>query len=244
MLAKTVRLVALTAIAVASPLSAPAGVGRIAGHVRDVAGQPLAGAQVVVVGTRLAALTDRTGAYAIASVPEGAYSLQARFIGYTLLELHGIRVNSGATSTADFALQPSSVRLNAVVEGAPAKATARDEVASTVMMGDAQQGVVQFQGYRQRREQWNTEEYGHKDENPFLAVSAHALSTFSIDVDRASYSNVRRFLVGGQAPPIDAVRLEELVNYFPYDYAGPTGDDPVAIHTELGATPWKQGHQL
>ena len=245
MLAKTVRLVALTAIAVASPLSAPAGVGRIAGHVRDVAGQPLAGAQVVVVGTRLAALTDRTGAYAIASVPEGAYSLQARFIGYTLLELHGIRVNSGATATADFALQPSSVRLNAVVvEGAPAKATARDEVASTVMMGDAQQGVVQFQGYRQRRQPWNTEEYGHKDENPFLAVSAHALSTFSIDVDRASYSNVRRFLVGGQAPPIDAVRLEELVNYFPYDYAGPTGDDPVAIHTELGATPWKQGHQL
>jgi Ca-activated chloride channel homolog len=245
MLTKTVRLVALTAIAVASPLSAPAGVGRIAGHVRDVAGQPLAGAQVVVVGTRLAALTDRTGAYAIASVPEGAYSLQARFIGYTLLELHAIRVNSGATSTADFALQSTSVRLNAVVvEGAPAKATARDEVASTVMMGDAQQGVVQFQGYRQRREQWNTEEYGHKDENPFLAVSAHALSTFSIDVDRASYSNVRRFLLGGQAPPIDAVRLEELVNYFPYDYAEPTGDDPVAIHTELGATPWKPGHQL
>jgi len=245
MLAKTVRLVALTAIAVASPLSAPAGVGRIAGHVRDVAGQPLAGAQVVVVGTRLAALTDRTGAYAIESVPEGVYSLQARFIGYTLLELHGIRVNSGSTATADFALQPSSVRLNAVVvEGAPAKATARDEVASTVMMGDAQQGVAQFQGYRQRREQWNTEEYGHKDENQFLAVLAHPLSTFSIDVDRASYSNVRRFLVGGQAPPIDAVRLEELVNYFPYDYAGPTGDDPVAIHTELGATPWKQGHQL
>jgi Ca-activated chloride channel homolog len=245
MLTKTVRLIALTAIAVASPLSAPAGVGRIAGHVRDAAGQPLAGAQVVVVGTRFTAVTDRGGAYGIESVPEGAYSLQARFIGYTPLELHGVRVSSGATSTADFALQPSSVRLNAVVvEAAPAKAAARDEVASTVMMGDAQAGVVQFQGYRQRREQWNTEEYGHKDENQFLAVSAHPLSTFSIDVDRASYSNVRRFLLGGQAPPVDAVRLEELVNYFPYDYAGPTGDDPVAVHTELGATPWKQGHQL
>src|SRR5689334_9615396 len=113
MLTKTVRLIALTAIAVASPLSAPAGVGRIAGHVRDAAGQPLAGAQVVVVGTRFTAVTDRGGAYGIESVPEGAYSLQARFIGYTPLELHGVRVSSGATSTADFALQPSSVRLNA-----------------------------------------------------------------------------------------------------------------------------------
>ena len=237
MLTQAVRLILLAVVAVAAPLSAPAGAGRITGHVRDTAGQPLAGAQVVVLGTRLATVTDRVGAYTIASVPKGAYSVRAMYIGYAPLEVHGIQVTTDSTTTADFALQPSPFHLDAVVTtGAVQAPSARAYLRASVARDEA--------SYRVRRQPWNTEEYGHKDENPFLAVSAHALSTFSIDVDRASYSNVRRFLVGGQAPPIDAVRLEELVNYFPYDYAGPTGDDPVAIHTELGATPWKQGHQL
>ncbi|HET7248928.1 MAG TPA: von Willebrand factor type A domain-containing protein [Gemmatimonadales bacterium] len=232
------RLTLLAAMLLATPslLHAPARAGRITGHVRDAAGQPLAGAQVVVVGTALGAVTDRLGAYAIESVPEGAYSVQARFIGYTQLELHGIRVTRDSTTTADFTLQPSTVALEAVVVTGVAKAAHAYSLGAAVARDET--------SYRVRRQPWNTEEYGHKDENPFLAVSAHPLSTFSIDVDRASYSNVRRFLFGGQAPPIDAVRLEELVNYFPYDYVEPRGDDPVAIHTELGAAPWKQGHQL
>jgi len=69
----------------------------------------------------------------------------------------------------------------------------------------------------------NTENYAAIDENPFLAVRGNPLSTFSIDVDRASYSNVRRLLRQGQTPPKDALRIEELVNYFRYDYAEPTG---------------------
>ncbi len=240
MLTQAVRLMLVATTVVAAPLSAPAGVGRITGHVRDAAGSPLAGAQVVVVGTKFAAATDPTGAYTIESVPAGAYSLQARFIGYTVLEVHGVRVTAGTTTTADFALQPSTVHLDAVVvDGAPASQAKR------ASLGAAQAPSTLYEdSYRRRREPWNTEEYGHKDENPFLAVTAHALSTFSIDVDRASYSNVRRFLLGGQAPPADAVRIEELVNYFPYDYAGPAGDDPVAIHTELANAPWKRGHQL
>lgn len=232
------RLLLVAAVLVATPslLHAPTGTGRISGHVRDAAGQPLAGAQVVVVGTRLTAVTDRAGAYAIASVPEGAYSVQAKYIGYAPLELHGVRVKTDSTTTADFALQPSSVSLQAVVVAGMAKADRAYSLGAATARNEA--------AYRARREPWNTEEYGHKDENPFLAVSAHPLSTFSIDVDRASYSNVRRFLLGGQAPPVDAVRIEELVNYFPYDYAGPTGDDPVAIHTEVGTAPWKRGHEL
>src|SRR5262245_5135649 len=200
MLTQAVRLVLLAAVVVATPpLSvpcpvAPAGVGRITGHVRDSAGQPLAGAQVVVVGTRFAAVTDRTGAYAIASVPEGAYSVRAMYIGYTALELHGIRVTTGGSTTADFALQASAVHLDAVVAtGLVESRQAAKSLASTVSGYAARDETA----YRVRREPWNTEEYGHKDENQFLAVSAHPLSTFSIDVDRASYSNVRRFLLGG-----------------------------------------------
>ncbi len=243
MLTQAVRLIVLATVAVTTPLSAPAGVGRITGHVRDAAGQPLANAQVVVVGTRFGAVADRSGAYEITSVPEGAYSVRAMYIGYAPLEVHGIRVRTDSITTSDFTLQPSSMTLNAVVATGAAAKTSRQAMAAH----DAVQGYVDMEGastYRIQRQPWNTEEYGHKDENQFLAVSAHPMSTFSIDVDRASYSNVRRFLVGGQAPPVDAVRLEELVNYFPYDYAGPTGDDPVAVHTELGAAPWKQGHQL
>jgi Ca-activated chloride channel family protein len=116
----------------------------------------------------------------------------------------------------------------------------RGQVASSVVRGLARAD----ESYRVPREPWNTEEYGHTEENPFLAVSANPLSTFSVDVDRASYGNVRRFLLGGQAPPKDAVRIEEMVNYFPYAYEGPSGDDPVAIHTELAPAPWKQQHQL
>jgi len=241
MLTQAVRLLLVATTVVAAPLSAPAGVGRITGHVRDAAGSPLAGAQVVVVGTKFAAATDRTGGYTIESVPEGAYSLQARFIGYTALEVHGVRVTAGTATTTDFALQPATVTLNAVVT--TGGTAARAKMADAAAVGGVRQ-LQEQEFYRRQREPGNTEEYGHKDENPFLAVTAHALSTFSIDVDRASYSNVRRFLLGGQAPPADAVRIEELVNYFPYDYAGPAGDDPVAIHTELANAPWKRGHQL
>lgn len=82
------------------------------------------------------------------------------------------------------------------------------------------------------------ERYGKRDDNPIKQVTETPVSTFSIDVDTASYSNVRRLLNQGQLPPGDAVRVEELVNYFPYDYALPTGKHPFAVHTELAPAPW------
>jgi Ca-activated chloride channel family protein len=91
---------------------------------------------------------------------------------------------------------------------------------------------------------WNTEAYDRIYGNAFLAVAANPLSTFSIDVDRASYSNVRRFILGGQLPPKDAVRIEELINYFTYDYPQPVGDDPFSVTTELMTTPWNAQHKL
>src|SRR5262245_5345573 len=92
--------------------------------------------------------------------------------------------------------------------------------------------------------QFNTEEYGRITENEFLEASNHPVSTFSIDVDTASYSNVRRFITQGQLPPADAVRIEELINYFKYDYRQPEGDEPFSITTELAACPWEPAHKL
>jgi Ca-activated chloride channel family protein len=93
-------------------------------------------------------------------------------------------------------------------------------------------------------DRFNTEEYSRITDNRFLAALTNPLSTFSIDVDRASYSNVRRFLAQGQRPPADAVRIEELVNYFSYDYAEPEERDPFTIAADAAPAPWNRRHQL
>lgn len=90
----------------------------------------------------------------------------------------------------------------------------------------------------------STETYAKLNDNPFLLVQGSPLSTFAIDVDTASYSNVRRFLNGGSLPPADAVRIEEMLNYFPYDYPQPQGDKPFAVATEVANAPWNLNHKL
>ncbi|HRG51256.1 MAG TPA: VWA domain-containing protein [Bacteroidia bacterium] len=91
---------------------------------------------------------------------------------------------------------------------------------------------------------YNAEEYAPIQENEFHDATQHPLSTFSIDVDKASYSNIRRFLTQNEMPPKDAVRIEEMVNYFKYDYPQPTGEDPFAVQTEMSQCPWNKQHQL
>ena len=91
---------------------------------------------------------------------------------------------------------------------------------------------------------FNTEEYGRITENEFHEAVNNPLSTFSIDVDTASYSNVRRFINQGQLPPADAVRIEELINYFKYTYPEPDGDEPFSISAESAACPWEPDHKL
>ena len=90
----------------------------------------------------------------------------------------------------------------------------------------------------------NTESYDRIYENPFLDVHQNPLSTFSIDVDTASYANIRRFLNGGSLPPKDAVRIEEMLNYFTYHYAPPADDRPFAVHAEVAGCPWEPKHRL
>ncbi len=91
---------------------------------------------------------------------------------------------------------------------------------------------------------FNTEDYDRIYENEFLSVLDNPLSTFSIDVDAASYSNVRRFINNSQLPPADAVRIEEMINYFTYDYPEPDGDDPFSINMEVSDCPWNAENKL
>ncbi|MFA5337992.1 MAG: von Willebrand factor type A domain-containing protein [Candidatus Omnitrophota bacterium] len=93
-------------------------------------------------------------------------------------------------------------------------------------------------------EEFNTENYERIYENRFLDVAQNPLSTFSIDVDTASYSNIRRFINEGRLPPKDAVRIEEMINYFTYDYPAPKEDVPFSITTEVSRCPWNDKHDL
>ncbi|HWM26623.1 MAG TPA: von Willebrand factor type A domain-containing protein [Chthoniobacterales bacterium] len=94
------------------------------------------------------------------------------------------------------------------------------------------------------RKDFDTATYDRVSENPFLQAATNPLSTFSIDVDTASYSNVRRFINSGSLPPKDAVRVEEMINYFSYDYREPEGDKPFSIDLDATACPWDESHRL
>ena len=94
------------------------------------------------------------------------------------------------------------------------------------------------------RQDFDTATYDHIAETPFLPAATNPLSTFSIDVDTASYSNVRRFINAGSRPPKDAVRVEEMINYFSYDYREPEGDRPFSIDLDSTACPWDATHRL
>ena len=95
-----------------------------------------------------------------------------------------------------------------------------------------------------RRDPYNTEEYNRIVDNPFVSVFEDPLATLSIDVDTAAYANVRRFLTQRTLPPPDAVRIEEMINYFNYDYEQPTRAHPLRVHAEIGVAPWRAEHRL
>ena len=96
----------------------------------------------------------------------------------------------------------------------------------------------------EKTEEFNTEDYSPIVENNFQSPFSEPFSTFSIDVDEAAYSNVRRYLQNGTIPPGGAVRIEEMINYFDYDYAPPLDEKAFAVYTEAGPCPWNTDHQL
>jgi Ca-activated chloride channel family protein len=110
--------------------------------------------------------------------------------------------------------------------------------------GDTRSDLAESEPPSRHRQDFDTATYDHVLENPFLSAASNPLSTFSIDVDTASYSNVRRFIESGSLPPKDAVRVEEMINYFTYDYREPEGDKPFSIDLDATACPWDASHRL
>ncbi len=246
-------LVAVLFVTLATTAAAPVrtgpATGRIAGHVRDGQGAPIAHAQVFVVGTALSAITDTSGAFLLPAVPAGTVTVRAARTGYAFAEGGGT-VRAGATLTLNFTLA-SAHDAKQLVE---AKDEERPQASPVPAMKSAERAMrkdaLGFVGNAAMiagaspSGEFNTEAYNVVNENRFLGASSNPLSTFSIDVDAASYSNVRRFLSQGALPPVDAVRLEELVNYFPYRYPDRSGSHPFAVSTEVASCPWAPDHRL
>lgn len=203
---------------------------------------PLKGVQVRIEGTAEKTVTDDKGRFTL-KTGEGAHVLiqavgfkaQRIKIPKSLQEKHPLEVW----------LQPETTLLDEVVVVGYGSQPKRELAGAVKAVTAAEAGQrIHIRGMNTMYEPQNTESYKGISENGFLNPLKQPLSTFAIDVDAASYSNVRRFINNGQLPPRDAVRVEEMVNYFRYDLAGPRGDDPVAIHTELSVAPWNPVHQL
>jgi Ca-activated chloride channel family protein len=143
--------------------------------------------------------------------------------------------SAGAAKTRNFALNPSAPKPPAPMP------MMRSYYASN---GAGMSVTTEAQPPSRYRDDFNTATYDKVEENPFLSAATNPLSTFSIDVDTASYANVRRFINSGSLPPKDAVRVEEMINYFTYDYKEPEGDKPFSIDLDATSCPWEPSHRL
>ncbi|MFD1467896.1 von Willebrand factor type A domain-containing protein [Hymenobacter caeli] len=233
----------------------------ISGTVRDDRGQLLPGVTVLLKGTQRGASTDAQGHYLLLVPRGGRATLVFSSVGYVAQER---RV--GKDVVINVVLKPDNKALEeVVVTGYGATRALQGRVAGVAIRGAASPGRSRAsrkqQGYNMssadlmslapapypaRPEAGAGDTYAHMAENAFQAVQQAPLSTFALDVDNASYANVRRFLTEGQLPPADAVRVEEMLNYFHYDYPAPppASPDPVRISTELAVCPWNPAHQL
>ena len=139
---------------------------------------------------------------------------------------------------------PAAAKTGRVARGVPAQSLTKSASLAYSLPAAEFNRSDRYGAIRQPNGEFNTAAYDHILENPFLDAKTNPLSTFSIDVDTASYSNIRRFVNEGSLPPKDAVRVEEMINYFTYDYAQPTDQKPFAVHVDLASCPWETSHRL
>jgi Ca-activated chloride channel homolog len=201
------------------------------------------------------AASDLDGRYSFKNVVPGDYDVEVTYIGYEKRMITNVKVAEGKVSYVDAIIAPSSVQLETLeivtyqqpLIDADVKScykVTREEIKNmSVVTGGVPASYEDMTGGVLSIDH-NTEEYDKINDNEFKKAKSDPLSTFSIDVDAASYSNMRRFINQGSLPPEDAVRVEEMINYFSYDYPQPKGDDPFSINMEMSECPWNKEHRL
>ncbi len=209
--------------------------------------QPMVGVNVVEKGTTNGTITNLDGEYRIELKSEKA-TLVFSFVGYKTKE---IKVIGRTIINVSISADVQSIDEIVQIEYSEEKEADYTHSVSNALSGkySAKANKKSRMGYAPMSYECapiihNTEGYSTIHENGFKKVSVNPLSTFSVDVDAASYSNMRRYINNGSLPPIDAVRIEEMINYFSYDYKQPEGNVPFSINTELSNCPWNKENYL
>jgi len=213
----------------------------ITGRVTDESGMALPGVTVQVKNSKNGTVTDINGMYSI-NVSTGDQTLVYSYIGMETKE-----VPIAGRKVINVTLRYSLVLMDeCVVAGYASKQEYQSLSGSVAGVQVRREKKVSYNApmIMAMEADFNTEGYSAVNENGYKDVTNNPLSTFSIDVDNASYSNVRRYINLGQMPPVDAVRVEEMINYFKYDYPEPDGDYPFSVYTEVAVCPWNREHNL
>ena len=226
-------------------LVAQVDLGALHGTVVDATGLPIPGASVTITGPeKRTTVTDSRGEFSFVKLRSGDYEVVTSLTGFgtsrTKASVGPGRIERVAITLTVGALTES---VSVVAESRVLDANASAHRLVGGVPGGVVSGAIDGLPGRYNRA-FNTEAYDYIDENRFRRVEVDPLSTFSIDVDTASYANVRRFLTTGTRPPAGAVRTEELINYFRFDYPQPSRDEPFSITTELVSSPWNPRHKL
>jgi Ca-activated chloride channel homolog len=249
-----------------SLLAAQVQFGVINGVVIDTSGAALPGATVELTGGdqggHRTTVTNERGQFTFVGLQSGQYTLNVTLSGFSTYQ-RLVTLASGRTERLTIELRVGALEETITVTGetpavdrqrsrraAPAPRVAPVPPAAAAAPAAAApppaHHVVDGRLPPERRYVGpsDTESYDHIEENRFRRADDTPLSTFSIDVDTASYANLRRFLNDGDVPPAGAVRIEELINYFRFDYPQPSAHEPFSITTELTACPWNRKHRL
>lgn len=246
----------------------------VTGTVNDETGNPVTGASVMIKGTRTGTSTSADGKYSIqvSSAGDvlvfsavGYQSVEEKVKGHTIINVilkaqtaslqevvvtgyavqkrKDVTGSSVAVVSSDYLNQVRTTNLNNTLSGKVSGLQVRSQ--ANAKLGNAGTNSIRLRGETGFfNTEFDREGYDKINENTFLKATDNPLSTFSIDVDAASYSNVRRILNGGQLPPAGAVRIEEMINYFKYEYPQPQNNDPFSINTEISDAPWNKDHKL
>ncbi|MGE7773738.1 YfbK domain-containing protein [Chitinophaga sp. NPDC101104] len=215
---------------------------RISGKVTDAATKdPIPGATVQILSTKSGAVSNEKGIFSI-QVPQKNFSLEVKALGYETT----VRKYSSSDTLYLFELKPLKQALQEVVVTgyAPQQKvsyTGSSTTFSSTQIYGSRSADIRLRGNIAPE---SRDEFSPVNDNRFHYVKQRPLSTFSSDVDRASFSLVRSALDMGRFPDKDAVRVEELINYFDYGYAQPADGAPVAVHADLAQCPWAPAHQL
>lgn len=228
----------------------------ITGTITDENANPVPYASISAKGAKISTASTADGNFSI-TIPQSTKILSVSAIGYQTAE-----ITVGKESNINVVMKSTGQNLQEVVVTGSAgiKRQTKSLGYATAPLSESKQGyytsgqgAVNF-AYDDKEEiesplnlynnNFNTEGYDNITENPFLKTNDNPLSTFSIDVDAASYSNMRRYINIGSLPPAGAVRIEELINYFSYQYPQPNAGEPFSINTEMAPCPWNDKHKL